>query len=58
MKSVENMDMSKIMPDFFSCETENLELVKYAKKALQRLSKFLQIIIITQWEGKLKKPEI
>ena len=47
MKPVENMDMSKIMPDFFSSETANLELVKNTKKVLQRLSKFLQIIVLT-----------
>ena len=47
MKPVENMDMSKIMPDFISSETANLELVKHTKKVLQRLSKFLQIIVLT-----------
>ncbi len=54
MKSVENLDMSKIMPDFFSSETENLELVKNTKKVLQRLSKFLQIIVLTNLPHKDK----
>ena len=54
MKPVENMDMSKIMPDFFSSETANLELVKHTKKVLQRLSKFLQIIVLTNLPHKDK----
>ncbi len=54
MKPVENMDMSKIMPDFFSSETENLELVKNTKKVLQRLSKFLQIVVLTNLPHKDK----
>ena len=54
MKPVENMDMSKIMPDFFSSETANLELVKNTEKVLQRLSKFLQIIVLTNLPHKDK----
>ena len=40
MKPVENMDMSKIMPDFFSSETSNLELVKHAKKSIAEIIQF------------------
>ena len=54
MKPVENMDMNKIMPDFFSNETENLELVKDTKHVLLRLSKFLQIIVLTNLPHKDK----
>ena len=54
MEPVENMDMSKIMPDFFSSETAQLELVKHTKKVLQRLSKFLQIVVLTNLPHKDK----
>ena len=51
---VENLTMNKIMPDFFSNETENLELVEDAKHVLLRLSKFFQIVILTNLPHKDK----
>lgn len=50
--------MNKIMPDFFSNETENLELVEDAKHVLLRLSKFFQIVILTNLPHKDKNKRI
>ena len=46
-KTVDQQVMNGLMPEFFSKETENLELVPDVKKVLERLSKRLQIVVLT-----------
>jgi len=46
--------MNKIMPDFFSSETENLQLVNNAKEVLERLSKLMQVVVLTNLPHKDK----
>ncbi len=52
--AAKDTDMNKIMPNFFSSETEKLQLVINAKKVLKRLSKFMQIVILTNLPHKDK----
>lgn len=46
--------MNKIMPDFFRSETENLQLVSNVKEVLERLSKFMQVVVLTNLPHKDK----
>ena len=46
--------MNKIMPNFFSSETENLQLVSNVKEVLERLSKFMQVVVLTNLPHKDK----
>jgi|TARA_B100001250_G_scaffold99431_2_gene83659 hypothetical protein len=46
--------MNKIMPNFFSSETENLQLVSNVKEVLKRLSKFMQVVVLTNLPHKDK----
>ena len=42
------------MPNFFSSETENLQLVSNVKEVLERLSKFMQVVVLTNLPHKDK----
>lgn len=46
--------MNKIMPDFFRSETENLQLISNVKEVLERLSKFMQVVVLTNLPHKDK----
>ena len=42
------------MPNFFSSETENLQLVRNAKEVLERLAKLMQVVVLTNLPHKDK----
>ena len=57
-KRIDNLDMNKIMPDFFKTETENLKIINNSKNVLKKLSKFLQIIVLTNLPHKDKNKRV
>ena len=57
-KRIENLNMNKIMPDFFKTETENLKMINDSKNVLKKLSKLLQIIVLTNLPHKDKNKRV